>query len=336
MNQLISLKSPLSVNLEVTPLCDLICEFCFNAWAKCLKLKHPPLSRTTRILDSIAEAEVFEVRFFGGEFFIYPKWREVVEYADKKNFFLSFVSNGTHINPDVVKFLKQHRISSGAISLHGTKEIYEKITQVPGSFSSVINGIRACLDGGLTISILYTLTRDNYLKVFETVEWLKNAGIMIDEINVGRLTPYGRAKPDWEAAKLTFSDYLKVFEQLKRIREELGVLASFGDAFPLCLLSKEYQEYVIGCWQGTGFGHIDHEGNVRSCSIAKGTYGNILKTPLTEIWMHKLEHFRSLKWLPNKCQSCYTFCGGGCSASVFEGGMYAPDEFIQKWRCDNE
>ena len=331
MNELISIKSPISVNWEVTPLCNLMCEFCFNASDECLKLKHPPLSQAIKILNALAEAEVFEVRLFGGEFLTYPYWQEVVKYADKKDFFLSFVSNGTHITHEVVDFLKKHRISSGAISLHGTKEIYEKITQVPGSFNSAINGIRACLDGDLAISILYTLTKDNYLKVFETVKWLKNEGVMIDEINVGRLTPYGRAKSDWEAVKLSFQDYLQVFTQLKKTREELGVLASLGDAFPLCLLSKEYQEYVIGCWQGTGFGHIDHEGNVRSCSIAKGTYGNILETSLTEIWVKKLRHFRSLKWLPKKCQTCETFCGGGCSASAFEGGMYAPDEFIQKW-----
>jgi len=150
----------------------------------------------------------------------------------------------------------------------------------------------------------------------------------INEINVGRLTPYGRAKSDWEKVKLSFQDYLKVFPQLEKIRNELGILANFGDAFPLCLLPHKYHDFVIGCWQGTGFGHIDHMGNVRSCSIAKGSYGNILQTSLTEIWVHRLNHFRSLKWLPEKCRNCDNFCGGGCSASYYDGGMYAPDEFI--------
>ena len=123
---------------------------------------------------------------------------------------------------------------------------------------------------------------------------------------------------------------MSIFPQLEKIRNELSILASFGDAFPLCLLPARYHDYVIGCWQGTGFGHIDHLGNVRSCSIAKGSYGNILETPLTEIWTERLAHFRSLKWLPKKCQECDNFCGGGCSASCYDGGMYAPDEFIQQ------
>lgn len=328
MNKLVSLKSPLSVNFEVTPACDLSCIFCFNADTECTDREHPSLEQVTAILKKLAEAEVFEVRLFGGEFFTYPHWEDVVEIADSMDFFLSFVSNGTHIDEKVVKKLRQHRISCGAISLHGTKDVHEAITQVSGSFEAALRGIKACLDGGIGISILYTLTRENLPILFETCQWLQKKGLGIDELNVSRLTPYGSAKSDWEKSRISFKQYMGVFSQLARIRKELGILASLGDAFPLCTLPKEYHEFVVGCWQGTGFGHIDHQGNVRPCSIAKGSYGNILQTPLTKIWIEKLEHFRSLKWLPKKCQECENFCGGGCSASRFEGGMYAPDEFI--------
>ncbi|MCK4520739.1 radical SAM protein [Candidatus Parcubacteria bacterium] len=330
MNELIALKSPLSVNFEVTPVCDLNCEFCFNAEVECKRMEHPSLNQVKSILDALAKAEVFEVRLFGGEFFIYPYWKEVLEYADSLGFFLSFVSNGTHINKDVVKKMLLHRIVCGAISLHGKKSIHEKITGVDGSFEATLKGIKSCIDCGLGISILYTLTKDNHRFIFETCEWLKMNGINIDEINVGRLTPYGRAKSDWDKAKLSLKDYLIVFSQIEKVRKELDILANFGDAFPLCLLPQKYHDFVVGCWQGTGFGHIDYMGNVRSCSIAKGSYGNILETPLIEIWTNRLAHFRSLKWLPAKCRECDNFCGGGCSASRYNGGMYAPDEFISQ------
>ena len=100
--------------------------------------------------------------------------------------------------------------------------------------------------------------------------------------------------------------------------------------------SVQLEVFVNNRWQvvirydsSHGFAHIDHMGNVRSCSIARGSYGNILETPLTEIWVERLAHFRSLKWLPKKCQECEDFCGGGCTASCYDGGMYCPDEFIQ-------
>jgi len=328
MNELVTLKSPLSVNFEVTPVCDLSCKFCFNAEMGCSSAEHPSLDQVVAILKELARAEVFEVRLFGGEFFTYPDWARVIEIADSMDFFLSFVSNGTHIDEKVVRKMREHRIKNGAISLHGPKSVCENITQVPGSFEATIHGIRSCLEGGLNISILYTLTKENLPFMFETCKWLKTNSIDIDEINAGRLMPYGKARSDWEKNKLLFDDYLNAFSQMERIREELGILANLGDAFPLCLLPKKYHGFVVGCWQGTGFGHIDYMGNVRSCSIAKGSYGNILETPLTEIWTKKLAHFRSLKWLPEKCRKCDNFCGGGCSASQYGGGMYAADEFI--------
>ena len=334
MNELISLKSPISVNYEISPVCDLACEFCFNSEMGCKQLSHPPLDRVFSILDKLAEAEVFEVRLFGGEFFVYPFWREVLQYADKLDFFLSFVSNATHINTEVARELISCRVMGGAISLHGTKDTHEEITKVTGSFDMAIKGIRACIDNGIGISILYTLTKSNCHSIVEICQWLKENDVGIDEINVGRLTPYGRAKSDWQKVRLSLNDYLSVFPQLERIRNNLGIIASFGDAFPLCLISKKYHDYVNGCWQGTGFGHIDHAGNVRSCSIAKGSYGNIFKIPLTEIWTDRLVHFRSLDWLPVKCRECSNFCGGGCSASRYDGGMYSVDEFIQIGKGD--
>lgn len=330
MNELISLKAPLSVNFEVSPVCDLACEFCFNSEINSQILGHPPLNQTISILNKLAEAEVFEIRFFGGEFFVYPYWQELLEYANSLDFFLSFVSNGTHIDKDVAKKLAANRIIGGAISLHGTKEIHDKITKKEGSFESAIHGIKTCIENNIGISILYTLTKNNYRHVFDTCLWLKENNLEIDEINVGRLTPYGRARSDWEKAKLSLKEYLSVFPLLKKIRVKLGIRASFVDSFPLCLLPFEFHDYVISCWQGTGFGHVDHKGNIRSCSIAKGSYGNILETPLTEIWVNRLTHFRSLKWLPIKCRKCNDFCGGGCSASCYDGGLYAPDEFISK------
>jgi len=328
MNKLVSLKSPLSVNLEITPVCDLSCEFCFNAELECKKLKHSPLKRIKSILDELANAEVFEIRLFGGEFLTYPYWYQALKYANSLGFFISFVSNGTQINAAVAKTLLSHGVTNGAVSIHGTEKIHDRITGVNKSFKAAIRGIEHCISNGIEISILYTLTKANVPYVFKTCKWLKERKIDIKDINVGRLAPYGRAINKWEEKRLSLDDYHRVFPELEKIRKELNILASFGDAFPLCLLPKKYHEYVIGCWQGTGFGHIDHKGNVRSCSITRGSYGNLLETPLREIWTKRLSHFRSLKWLPVQCQKCTNFCGGGCSASRFGKSIYAPDEFL--------
>jgi len=327
-NELISLKSPISVNLELTPVCNLSCVMCFTS--SCSNLKHPSLDQLKAIVDELHRAEVFEIRLFGGEFLTYPYWREILAYIKARDFFISFVSNGTLITTETAKELYQNGISGGAISLHGPKRIHESITRSKNSFERVIKGIRNCFKENISVSILYTLTRENLDSIFETMDLLKTKyDLPIQEFNLGRLCPYGNAKHEWDNKKLSLNDYLSTFPVLKKIREEFHIQASMGDAFPMCLIPEEYQEYVIGCWQGTGFGHIDSGGNVKSCSIIAGSYGNLLTTPLTEIWTKNLEKFRSLDWLPEKCQTCENFCGGGCSASRLGSALYAPDEFLE-------
>lgn len=117
---------------------------------------------------------------------------------------------------------------------------------------------------------------------------------------------------------------------MREIHGDFGIQARMGDAFPLCLLPHDDWGLVTGCWQGTGFGQISYTGDVKSCSILGGSYGNVFETPMVDIWTERLRTMRSLTHLPLQCRLCPHFCGGGCSASRFGASAYAPDEFIPK------
>lgn len=328
MNRLIQLKSPLSVNLEITHRCNLSCTMCFVS--QCSEASDPELGILKRIIDELQRAEVFEVKLFGGEFLVYPHWKDIVEYLVDRDFFLTFVSNGTLFTRDIAKFLLVHSTLGGGISLHGPERIHDSITQVPGSYKMAIEGIRSCLVEGLQISVLYTLNRANLDRIKETVEIFVDDKLLekISQFTIGRLCPWGQRKEEWEASRLTYGDYLEVFQVIKELDNKFPFEISFGDAFPLCKLPKEYHKYVSGCWQGTGFAHVNCDGGVKACAILPQTIGNLLKTPLIDIWDRNLAEFRSLLWLPHSCQSCGTFCGGGCSASNIDSKAYGPDEFL--------
>lgn len=329
-NHLRTMRSPFSVNLEVTPVCNHNCEFCL-AESDC-KLKHPPLSRILRIVDEIDKAGVFEIRLFGGEFFSFPKWAEVARYAHAKGMFLTFVSNGTLITRKTVEILKECEVKGGAISIHGPKEVHEKITKIPGSYDRALRGLKACLDGGLGITVLTTITQSGKNRIPELIADLDRHGLVRESLSYGinRLCPYGRGKEDWEKNRISLPDYLGLFPVLETIANDYGIETAFGDAFPHCLVPEQYHYLIQGCWQGTGFGQISSNGDVRGCSTTCGSYGNLLVTPLEKIWRNKeLRKFRKLEWLPEGCRTCEDFCGGGCSASRPGGSLYSPDEFLE-------
>ncbi|MDO8266064.1 MAG: radical SAM protein [Candidatus Saccharibacteria bacterium] len=337
MNQLRDLRSPLSVNYAVTDVCNLFCEFCLAS--ACPLLNHPPLKKVFRILDELSRAEVFEIRLFGGEFFSYPYWEEVIRYAYEKGFFLSFVSNGTLIDDYKVKVMKECGVKGGAISIHGPKAIHDKITQHDDAYELAIAGLKACLDGGLEVCVLSTIIQDNKNSVLEMLADLNSKGLIRAGVSyaTSRLNPFGRGTYDWDSKKLVLKDYFALFETLSQVEKTYGISASLGDAFPECLVPKKYRKFIQGCWQGTGFGSIGSNGEVKGCTVSDTVFGNLLETPLETIWQGpKLKEFRSLGWLPNSCQKCKTFCGGGCSASRISAKPYAVDEFLKEPKNANQ
>lgn len=325
MNELKTIRSPLSVNLELTPACNLMCEFCFVE--SCSNLEHPPLNRLFRIIDELRKAEVFQIKLFGGEPFFYPHWKEVVDYAYQKGMFLSFASNGTLLDREAACFLKARGVRYGSISIHGTKGVHDSITKIP-SYDEAVEGLRMCLEEGLGMTALLTLTQAHKGICVETVQTLLNLGLRDFFFVANRLLPYGRSKKDWDARKLSFKDYLVVLNDLERIRG-LGVIATLADPLPYCRVPEKYHYLLGGCTNGTGFGNIDSKGNVNGCPAVEGSFGNLLETSLEEIWQgEEMGKFRSLCWLPDKCRRCDDFCGIGCSASRYGGGRYSPDEFL--------
>lgn len=334
MNTLTLIKAPISVNFETTQVCNLQCGFCFSNSAT-YHHKNPPLEQIKHVIDALAEAEVFEIRWFGGEFTALNGWEEVVGYAYDKGFFMAFVSNGTRMTRESAKCLARYGVTGGAMSVHGPEAMHDQVVGVPGAFRKTIEGIRNCWEKDIGITTLFTPTQMNFHSLYDLAQWFKENDVPVNEIDVGRLCPSGEAIEGWDERRLTLGDYKYLFRVMREIHRDFGIHACMGDAFPLCVLPYDDWDLVTGCWQGTGFGQISYTGEMKSCSILGGSYGNILETPITEIWTERLKTMRSLAYLPRQCRLCLHFCGGGCSASRFGAAHYAPDEFIPKPEEEN-
>jgi len=297
---------------------------------KCQAPPHPSLDKLKMIINELTRAEVFEVKLFGGEFTFYPYWREVVQYLCERDFYQTFVSNGTLFDAESADYLVAHNILGGGISIHGTEAVHDLITQTPGSFRDATRGALTCIAAGLQISILYTLSRQNMNCIEDTIRCLLDMNILLagGHFAIGRLCPFGQPPHIWETTRLSYNEFLAIFETIDRLSNCYPVTIVLGDAFPICRLPSKYHKYVTGCWQGTGFAHIESDGGVKACAILPKAIGNLLETPLTDIWDHELIEFRSLSWLPKKCGTCQTFCGGGCSASNPCSTVFGPDEFL--------
>ncbi|OGD32054.1 hypothetical protein A3C91_03965 [Candidatus Azambacteria bacterium RIFCSPHIGHO2_02_FULL_52_12] len=350
-NGLSKISAPLSVNLEVTDKCNLSCSFCFNAAPayedlmqsstlhqdqknKSLNLKmvrnddlmNTKKERLLRILDVLAEAGVFQIRLFGGEFTVFKAWREVLKYAHEKRFLISFVSNGFLLDEEDVELLSKYGVKDCTISVHGPAEVHDRITRVRGSFDRAMRSFKLLEERGITVSIAYTPIVENLKHVYNFVELLKTK-YEVKHFSISRLFNDNRYK------HLKLSDYHYLLREIEKCHLQLGVNISLADSFPRCQVPVKHWRYLSYCSQGVGFAQVDFNGNLKHCSATSKPIGNLLESSVQDLWVEKLEAARKLDHLPKSCKICPIFCGGGCTVSRGVDHQFAPDEFIP-WPMD--
>ena len=123
--------------------CNLKCKHCYENSG----LKPTPDELTTEevknIIDQFADIGVVALAFSGGEPLMRRDFFEIVEYAAKKEFYVSIASNGTLITPSIAKKIKNAGVSYIEISLDGFEEEHDKFRGVPimknQNISSIVN-----------------------------------------------------------------------------------------------------------------------------------------------------------------------------------------------------
>lgn len=325
MNELTVLKAPISVNLELTDNCNLACFFCFcatNSYKKDLPVisNQEKVKNLHRILDVLAENEIFEIRWFGGEFTLLKGWKELVDHAYGLGFFMSFVLNGTRFSSDDIAFLASKSIRTGSISIHGIGLLHDEIVQRKGAFNQATNSIRMLKNAGIEVAVLFTLNEKNFKHIESFVrQILEEYGAI--SVGINRLFQSDRYNT------LTLTQYRDVFRIIDSLfNKNLPVF--FVDGFPFCKIPVRYWRHLGACSQGVGFSQVDYMGNIKNCSGLSVNISNILNENLKEIWEHRLVKLRRLEHLPLSCRLCPIFCGGGCIASRTTERNFIADEFI--------
>ena len=117
------------------------------------------------------------------------------------------------------------------------------------------------------------------------------------------------------------------------VAQHPDILVDYAIHFPYCIVpDARLLKYVGGCGVGPNYIAVDATGEVQLCSYATGTIGNMLTTPLEDIWRNAeaMTTFRSERWMPAGCRGCehkYT-CMGGCKVSA-GGPELGPDVLLQ-------
>src|SRR5213079_972400 len=158
-------RTPVEVSLEVTRRCPLECQHCYNNLAMGdLAARNRELSKEeyASILTELADMGVIWLLFTGGEIFARKDFLEIYTMAKEKGFLITLFTNGTLITEKIADYLLEWPPFAIEITLYGrTKETYEALTQIPGSYERCLRGIKLLRERGLPLKLKSVATSIN-------------------------------------------------------------------------------------------------------------------------------------------------------------------------------
>jgi radical SAM protein with 4Fe4S-binding SPASM domain len=150
-------RAPMNGTIEVTNRCPLDCAHCYNNLPmddRGARARELTTEEHYTLLDELAEMGCLWILFTGGEIFARRDFLDIYEYASKKGFIITLFTNGTMITEVVADALARRPPFAIEITLYGaTRETYEKLTGIPGSYERCIRGIRLLLQRNLPLAL---------------------------------------------------------------------------------------------------------------------------------------------------------------------------------------
>lgn len=296
-------RMPMEVSLEVTRRCPLECQHCYNNLPMGdLAARNRELSKEEyfAILDELADMGVFWLLFTGGEIFARKDFQEIYTYAKRKGFLITLFTNGILINEKIVDYLREYPPFAIEITLYGrTKETYEAMTGLPGSYDRCLRGIRLLLDRGLPLKLKTVATSINKHEVLEMrrfaeeefgVEFkfdsLINPRIDCSSAPLGvRLTPEDVVALDLHWPKTAQAHHDNLQRELQT--------------------QVEPRQTMYSCGGGVSSFAIDPYGHMSLCVISHQETYDIRSGSVREGWEHFLHKVRTKpRTRPSKCTTC--------------------------------
>ena len=331
---------------EVTRRCNLRCVHCRSSSS--LEVEgHPDfeLAAGKRVIDDIASYAKPVVVLSGGEPLLRGDVFELASHGAEKGLRMCMATNGTLVNSEVCRKMKEVGIKMVSLSLDGsTASVHDDFRSQPGAFEGTMNAARLFRENGIPFLINSSFTKRNQEEIPKVYHLAKEMGATAWYMFM--IVPTGRGK-DIMNELISAEDYEKLLKWhygMEQEEQELLVRPTCAPHYYRIFRqeSKKQGKKVErrnlkfstggskGCLAGQLICLIDVDGEVLPCSYFPRSAGNVFKQSFKEIW-EKSELFLSLrdfKSYKGRCGSCeYNSVCGGCRARAYSiTGDYLAEE----------
>ncbi len=339
---------------STTRTCNLRCVHCYTDSENKKYSDELTTAEGLRLIDELADFAIPSLLFSGGEPLMRPDLLQLIEHAAKKNIRPVISTNGTLIDRDTARAIKNAGVVYVGISLDGMEDINDSFRGVKGAFKKAMNGFENCRAASQRVGLRLTLTKRNYQDLHRIFDFIEAEGI--NRACFYHLVYSGRGG-DMFGDDLTYRESRHAMDIITERTDDyfsrgldINILTVDNHADGVYLYRRllekdpERAEEVrrLLSWNGgganstgVGIGNIDFFGNVHPDQFWQDyTLGNIRERRFGDIWMDESEPL--MKGLKNKaanikgrCRLCKyrDLCTGAMRVRALRtyGDAWAPD-----------
>jgi len=316
-------RLPLQGTLETTFRCNLNCVHCYvnqPAGDAHERARELPLERLTALIDEIAEAGCLEVLFTGGEVLVRHDFTELYLHAIRSGLLVTVFTNGTLLTERIADLFDAYRPHAVEISLYGmSRETYERVTRVPGSYDRCLEGIGRLVERGIPLKLKTMALTWNQHEVAAMEAYARGLGLLFKFD--GLLNPRVDCGANRNGElQLTAEQAIALdLQDSERMRE----LAEFCDRFVKREGPPVEHEYVYNCGAGHMSFTVDPYGHLQMCQLSRRDAFDVRSERFERGWNEHFPKLRARKWQTHSiCRSCnlVSLCGSCAGAAEMETG----------------
>ncbi len=331
------------VAIELTGRCNLNCIHCRSRASAAQEDSDSPAEMTTsevsRLLEELAKLSSPVVVLSGGEPLLREDVFDIARQGTGLGLRMCLATNGVLVTPEIVNEIKASGIKMVSLSLDGpTREVHDDFRRVRGAFDGALNAARTLKEKGVEFLVNSSFTRRNMEHVEATMQLAVSLGARAWYMFI--VVPTGRGK-EIQDELIGGEDYERILEWHYRMERAgppilvrptcapqyfrvVAQHAKAGDGFERRSL-KFATGRSKGCLCGQSIALIDRRGQLQPCSYLPLAAGNVLTTPVREIW-EKSPLLLELRDVAShgECGRCEyrAVCGGCRTRAYFVKGSY--------------
>lgn len=306
--------------LEITNRCNLKCPYCY-ADSTVVKKEELSIGKIKELFRDFKKLGAEIVMISGGEPSLRNDLSEILESGVKEGLKIILVTNGTALNPAIIKTLAKNNISVQLSIDSVDADVYAESRGVK-LLPKVLKNINSLLKNGVEIYLASTLTRTTRKSLKGLIGFALEKGIQ--NIHIGEIIPEGRSQRN---KKIFIKSPYAIYKELYRLQKENFLFLSIdlieNFVYPLVFASK--RRFYCNAMERRTI-EIGSDGQAYICGgmrkLMERSDLNVNRNNLDYIYKELKKSYNNFSLPLDRIEGCKDcefghICSGGCRAIAY-------------------